>query len=57
MLSRPCLDRRIGEAEVLHKEIGAWQRKRHESDKTVDWQFPAADARIKRKRLYPVIKT
>jgi hypothetical protein len=56
VLSRQCLDRRIGEAEVLRKEIGAWQRKRNQVNRTVDWQFTAADARIKLKRLYPVIK-
>jgi hypothetical protein len=57
VLRRQCLDRRSGEAEVLRKEIGAWQRKRQEASKTVDWQFTAAEARTKLKRLYPVIKT
>jgi DDE superfamily endonuclease len=57
VLSRQCPDRRIGEAEVLRREIGAWQQKRKAASKTIDWQFTAADARIKLKRLYPVIKT
>jgi DDE superfamily endonuclease len=57
VLSRQGLDRRIGEGEVLRKEIGAWQRKRNQANKTVDWQFTAADARTKLKRLYPVMKT
>jgi DDE superfamily endonuclease len=57
VLSRQCLDRRIGEAEVLRSEIGAWQQKRNEASKTIAWQFTTADARIKLKRLYPVIKT
>jgi DDE superfamily endonuclease len=57
VLSRQCLDRRIGEAGVLRREIGAWQQKRNEVSKTIDWQFTAADARIKLKRLYPVIQT
>jgi DDE superfamily endonuclease len=56
VLSRQCLNRRIGEAEVLRSEIGAWQQKRNAASKTIDWQFTAADARIKLKRLYPVIK-
>jgi DDE superfamily endonuclease len=56
VLSRQCLDRRIGEVGVLRSEIGAWQRKRNETSKVVDWQFKAADARVKLKRLYPVIK-
>ena len=57
VLSRQCLDRRIGEAEVLRSEVRAWQQKRNASSKTIDWQFTAADARIKLKRLYPVIQT
>jgi hypothetical protein len=57
VLSRQCLDRRIGEAGVLRREIGAWQQKRHAASKTIDWQFTTAEARIKLKRLYPVIKT
>jgi hypothetical protein len=56
VLSRQCLHRRIGEAEVLRSEIGAWQQKRKAASKTIDWQFTAAEARIKLKRLYPVIK-
>lgn len=56
VLSRQCLDRRIGEVGVLRSEIGAWQQKRKETSKAIDWQFTAADARVKLKRLYPVIK-
>jgi DDE superfamily endonuclease len=57
VLSRQCLDRRIGEAEVLRSEVRAWQQKRNTASKTIDWQFTAADARIKLERLYPVIQT
>jgi hypothetical protein len=57
VLSRQCLDRRIGEAGILRREIEAWQRKRHAASKTIDWQFTTAEARVKLKRLYPVIKT
>jgi hypothetical protein len=42
---------------VLRHEIRAWQQARNAASKTVDWQFTAADARIKLKQLYPVIKT
>jgi hypothetical protein len=55
-LSRQCLDRRIGAAEVLRSEVRAWQQKRNAASKAIDWQFTAADARIKLKRLYPVIQ-
>jgi hypothetical protein len=57
VLSRQCLNRRIGEAEVLRSEVRAWQQQRNAASKTIDWQFTATDARIKLKRLYPVIQT
>jgi DDE superfamily endonuclease len=57
VLSRQCLDRRIGEVGVLRREIEAWQQRRNAASKSVDWQFTTAEARIKLKRLYPVIKT
>jgi hypothetical protein len=57
VLSRQCLDRRIGEVGVLRREIEAWQQRRNAASKIIDWQFTTAEARIKLKRLYPVIKT
>jgi len=57
VLSRQCLDRRIADAETLRNETRAWQQKRNAATKTIDWQFTTAKARIKLKRLYPVIKT
>jgi DDE superfamily endonuclease len=57
VLSRQCLDRRIGEAGMLRREIRAWQQKCNAATKTIDWQFTTAEARIKLKRLYPVIQT
>jgi hypothetical protein len=56
VLSRQCLDRRIGEVGLLRNEIEAWQQKRNAASKTIDWQFTTAEARTKLKRLYPVIK-
>jgi len=56
VLSRQCLDRRIGEVGVLRREIEAWQRKRNAASKIIDWQFTTTEARVKLKRLYPVIK-
>jgi DDE superfamily endonuclease len=57
VLSRQCLDRRIGDAETLCNEIQAWKQQRNTASKSIDWQFTTADARIKLKRLYPVIQT
>jgi len=55
VLSRQCLDRRIATQQFLECEVGVWNRQRNTSATTVDWQFTTADARIKLKRLYPVI--
>jgi DNA-binding Lrp family transcriptional regulator len=53
-LSRQCLDRRIGEKEILISEISAWEKMRNEEKTIINWQFTTEDARIKLKRLYPV---
>jgi DDE superfamily endonuclease len=57
VLSRQCLDQRIGEAETLRNKVRAWAQQRNASSKNIDWQFTTADARINLKRLYPVIQT
>jgi hypothetical protein len=56
VLSRQCLDQRIGEAETLRNKVRAWTQQRNASSKNIDWQFTTADARINLKRLYPVIQ-
>jgi hypothetical protein len=56
-LTSQCLsDRRIGELARLQSEIGIWSDKTNAKQRGVDWQFKITDARIKLKRLYPVIK-
>ncbi len=56
VLARQCLDQRIADGEMLRHEVAAWQARREAAHATVDWQFTAADARIKLKRLYPSLK-
>jgi hypothetical protein len=56
VLSRQCLSRRLGSIEELRHEAAEWERKRNESQTGVDWQFTAADARVKLKRLYPKVQ-
>src|SRR5262249_16317978 len=53
-LSRQCLDRRMGEKEVITKEVLAWCNERNNKEIKIDWQFTTSDARIKLKKLYPV---
>ena len=54
--TRQCLARRIPEIEILRSEAKAWYTTRNEKQKSVDWQFRTADARIKLNRLYPQIQ-
>ena len=53
VLTKQCLNRRIGDVETLQKEVTAWYQARNEKQKNVTWQFTTNDARIKLKRLYP----
>ena len=57
VLSRQCLDRRIGTQKELARQVTAWVNARNTSGATVHWQFTTAEARIKLKRLYPVWET
>ena len=56
VLSRQCLNRRIGDIATLMQEASAWQEQRNTTKVTIDWHFTSADARIKLKKLYPVLK-
>jgi transposase len=53
MLSRQCLDRRIGDRDFLTTEVSAWENARNEQRATIHWQFTVHDARRKLHRLYP----
>jgi len=54
-LAVQCLGkRRIPDIDMLNAEMSAWHTERNDSQKGVDWQFTAEDARLKLKRLYPV---
>lgn len=55
ILSRQCLDRRIGDLETLKTEVKAWQDDRNYEETWIDWRFTTADARVKLHRLYPSI--
>jgi hypothetical protein len=53
ILQRQCLERRIGDEEILRREVGAHEQRRNAEKATIDWQFTVADARVKLHRLYP----
>jgi len=56
VLSRQCLARRISNKETLSAEVSAWESSRNNVKVQIDWQFKTDDARIKLKRLYPILK-
>jgi hypothetical protein len=55
VLQRQCLNRRLGTRITLEHEVAAWVAARNIAVTGIDWHFTTADARIKLKRLYPVI--
>ncbi|MDR9898269.1 hypothetical protein G7B40_027460 [Aetokthonos hydrillicola Thurmond2011] len=54
-LTRQCLDRRIPDLPSLQAELKAWNTQRNSLNSTISWHFTTTEARIKLKRLYPVI--
>jgi DDE superfamily endonuclease len=56
ILSRQCLHRRIPDQETLRKEVTAWVNTRNAHASPMEWRFTTEDARIKLKKLYPLIK-
>jgi len=55
VLSRQCLAEAMTCIETVRRKVSAWQYRRNAACSTVHWRFTSADARIKLKRLYPVI--
>jgi hypothetical protein len=55
VLARQCLDRRIGSAAELSREVAVWQDERNADGSRVQWRFATADARIKLRHLYPPV--
>jgi hypothetical protein len=56
VLSTQCLDHRIPDVGTLKREINAWQTKRNQHGKRINWQFGTDLARVKLKRLYPSLE-
>jgi hypothetical protein len=55
VLATQCLADRMESREHLEKQVAAWESSRNAASCRVDWRFTTADARIKLKRLYPII--
>lgn len=56
VMSRQCLAERMGSLEHLEREVLAWANKRNGKEVKVDWRFNTTDARIKLKKLYPLLQ-
>ena len=55
VLSRQCLNRRLDSLDALKREVEEWLRDRNNRQTKVKWHFTAADARVKLRRLYPLL--
>jgi len=53
VLRGQCLDRRIGERDLLESEIAEWLRQRNASGARIQWRFTTTKAREKLARVYP----
>jgi transposase len=56
VLKRQCLKGRVPAIEAVEKKVSAWQDRRNQTQVTIDWRFTTDGARIKLKRLYPIVK-
>ena len=55
-LGNQCLSKRpIDSVDKLNEELASWNTERNAGQKSVNWQFKTADARIKLKHLYPIL--
>lgn len=55
VLKRQCLNIRIATVEQVTAKTTSWASLRNAAQVGVDWRFTNQDARIKLKRLYPVV--
>jgi len=56
LLCNQCLARRFPSREELARQVNAWTERNRQSPMKTDWRFTTADARIKLKRLYPILE-
>lgn len=56
VLTRQRLDRRIPDMETMKKIVAQWCEDRRRQPTPVNWRFTTDNARIKLKRLYPIVQ-
>jgi hypothetical protein len=52
ILDRQCLDRRLPDSATMIREVAAWQQRRNEQRRGIDWTFTRQDADRKLARHY-----
>tara|TARA_E500000305_G_C3979133_1_gene215921 strand:- start:215 stop:568 length:354 start_codon:yes stop_codon:yes gene_type:complete len=50
MLDRQCLDRRFPDRDTLVREVNAWQRRRNDEQRRIEWTFSRQDVALKMSR-------
>ena len=55
VLRRQCLRTRLPDITMVSKKVAAWVRNRNAKQVGIDWRFTTEEARIKLKRLYPIV--
>ncbi len=56
VLSKQCLDRRIGDIKTLSAEVTPWARRRNQQKATITWSFSKNKAREKMSRHYKLVQ-
>jgi hypothetical protein len=56
ILARQCLHQRIGSMAELEEILDFWEASHNAESHCVTWRFTTDDARIKLRRLYPILK-
>jgi hypothetical protein len=56
IFERGCLARPVADMPNLEQRVSALEAERNERHATIDWQFTSRQARVKLKKLYPVVK-
>jgi transposase len=55
VLRRQSLRARVSDIATVREKAAAWEANRNQRQIGIDWQFTTDDARIKLKRLYPIV--
>lgn len=50
ILDRQCRDRRFPDPDTLAREVDAWQRRRNDEQRRIEWTFSRRDADLKMSR-------